>query len=58
MTPAEKYYVVTDDTGWSTVHGGKELELWRYRWEADERAEELNRKEGASPYSCQGGRSK
>lgn len=40
----EKYHVETQENGWSTVKGGEEWELWRYRWEAEDRAAELNKR--------------
>jgi len=38
-------YYVTERKGWSYVKGPSEYSdgPWRYRWEAEERAEELNR---------------
>ena len=49
------YYVTTEKDGWSTVHGPDELELWRYAWEAQERADELNRRHAADGENAMGG---
>jgi hypothetical protein len=46
MTERTPQYIVVEHKGWSYVIGGAAAESgpWRYRWEAQEYANELNRR--------------